>query len=65
MTAEVITEGADWLTVSVSGNKVTFTRTAYAANAEGSDPRVAKVKIGIAGTDAELEVTVSQAKATE
>jgi len=65
VTAEVITEGADWLTVSVSGNKVTFTRTAYAANAEGSDPRVAKVKIGIAGTDAELEVTVSQAKATE
>lgn len=63
VTAEVVTEGADWLDVEVDGNKVTFTPTAYAYDAEGTDPRVAHVTIGIEGTEAELDVTVSQAMA--
>lgn len=63
VTAEVATEGADWLQVSVSGNKVTFTPQAYAYDAEGTDPRVAHVTIGIEGTESTLDVTVSQAMA--
>lgn len=63
VTAEVATEGADWLQVSVSGNKVTFTPQAYAYDAEGTDPRVAHVTIGINGTESTLDVTVSQAMA--
>ena len=63
VTAEVVTEGADWLDVEVDGNKVTFTPTAYAYDAEGTDPRVAHVTIGIEGTEVTLDVTVSQAMA--
>lgn len=63
VTAEVATQDADWLQVSVSGNKVTFTPQAYAYDATGTDPRVAHVTIGIEGTEATLDVTVSQAMA--
>ena len=55
---------AAWLTVAVNGKKVTFTPTAYAHDAEGDDPRVATVTIGVVGSDdVSKEVTVSQAKA--
>ncbi|MCR5333568.1 MAG: hypothetical protein K6E45_01445 [Bacteroidaceae bacterium] len=54
---------ADWLTVSVSGNKVTFTRTAYGYDAEGEETRSANVIVGIAGTDVTMTVTVTQAMA--
>lgn len=54
---------AAWLTVSVSGNKVTFTREAYAYDAEGEATRSATVTIGIAGTDVTKTVTVTQAMA--
>lgn len=54
---------ADWLTVSVSGNKVTFTRTAYGYDAEGEETRSANVTVGIAGTDVTMTVTVTQAMA--
>ena len=56
---------AEWLTVAADGNKVTFTRTAYAHDAEGEDPRVATVIVGIEGTEVTKTVTVSQAKASE
>lgn len=56
---------AEWLTVAAEGNKVTFTRTAYAHDAEGDDPRVATVTVGIEGTEVTKTVTVSQAKASE
>lgn len=52
---------AAWLSVSVAGNKVTFTSEAYAYNAEGEDPRTATVTIGISGTEVTKIVTVSQA----
>ena len=54
---------AAWLTVSVSGNKVTFTREAYAYDAQGDATRSANVTIGIAGTDVTKTVTVTQAMA--
>ena len=54
---------AEWLTVSASGNKVTFTRTAYAYDAEGEATRSATVTIGIAGTNITKTVTVTQAMA--
>lgn len=56
---------AAWLSVAVAsdGKKVTFTPQAYAHDAEGDDPRVATVVIGIANTDVTKEVTVSQPKA--
>lgn len=54
---------ADWLTVSVSGNKVTFTRTEYGYDAEGEETRSANVTVGIAGTDVTMTVTVTQAMA--
>ncbi|MBR1467477.1 MAG: BACON domain-containing protein [Bacteroidaceae bacterium] len=54
---------SDWLRVSVSGKKVTFTRTAYAYDAEGDELRTAEVTIGIAGTDVTKVVTVTQAMA--
>lgn len=56
---------ADWLTVSASGNKVTFTRTAYAYSAEGSETRSATVTIGISGTNVTKSVTVTQAMASQ
>ena len=62
VTAEVVTEGADWLSVAVaSGNKVTFTRTAYAHAESGDNPRVATVRISAGG--AHLDVVVKQAMA--
>ena len=64
VTALVATEGADWLEVETDGNKVTFTPQAYAYDAAGTDPRVAHVTIGIEGTEATLDVTVSQAMAS-
>lgn len=51
---------ADWLTVSVSGKKVTFTRTAYAYDAEGELTRTATVTIGIEGTNVTKTVAVTQ-----
>lgn len=56
---------ADWLTVSASGNKVTFTRTAYAYSAEDPETRSATVTIGISGTDVTKSVTVTQAMASQ
>ena len=58
---------AEWLNVSVASNgkKVTFTPQAYAYAAAGDNPRVATVMLTIPGTDAELEVTVKQAMASE
>jgi hypothetical protein len=55
---------AEWLTVSVSGNKVTFTREAYAYDAEGEATRSATVTIGIADTEVTKTVTVTQAMAS-
>ena len=57
--AQVITEGADWLNVSVAenGKTVTFTRTAQAVAAA---ERTAQVKLTTA-TGAEKTVTVTQA----
>lgn len=54
---------ADWLSVSVSGNKVTFTRQAYAYDAEGEATRTATVVIGIEGTEVTKNVTVTQTMA--
>lgn len=54
---------SEWLTVSVSGNKVTFTRQAYAYDAEGEATRTATVTIGIKGTEVTKTVTVTQAMA--
>ena len=57
---------AEWLGVTVgAGNKVKFTRQAYAHAAEGDDPRVATVTLTIPGTEASLEVTVKQKMAEE
>lgn len=62
VTAEVVTEGADWLSVAVAaGNKVTFTRTAYAHAESGDNPRVATVRISAGG--AHIDVVVKQAMA--
>ena len=57
--AEVTTEGADWLSVSVAenGHTVTFTRTAQAVAAA---ERTATVHLSTA-TGAEKDVTVTQA----
>ncbi len=65
VSAAVITEGASWLTVAATGNKVRFTRTAYAhSSAEGAaNPRIATVRI-TAGTG-HLDVTFKQAMAAE
>ena len=64
VTAEVKTEGADWLSVSVAtGNKVTFTRTAYAHADSGDNPRVATVRISASGSY--IDVVVKQAMAAE
>lgn len=54
---------SEWLTVSVSGNKVTFTRQAYDYDAEGEATRTATVTIGIKGTEVTKTVTVTQAMA--
>ena len=54
---------ADWLTVSTNGNKVTFTRQAYAYDAEGEATRTATVTVGIAGTEVTKAVTVTQSMA--
>ena len=54
---------ADWLTVSVEGNKVTFTREAYNYFAASPSERTATVTIGIEGTEVTKEVTVTQAMA--
>ena len=51
---------AEWLTVSVAGNKVTFTREAYAYDAEGEATRTATVTIGIKDTEVTKTVTVTQ-----
>ena len=61
--AEVITEGASWLTVTTKDNKVTFTRTAYAYADEGDAKRVAKVRVSALDGSGSIEVTVKQLKA--
>ena len=64
VTAAVITEGASWLSVSVAaGNKVTFTRSAYAHADSGDNPRVATVRISAGGSY--IDVVVKQAMAAE
>lgn len=65
VTAAVTTEGADWLTVAVSGNKVTFTRTAYAHAESGDNPRIATVRVSAKSGAAYLDVTVKQSMASE
>ena len=65
VTAAVTTEGADWLTVAVSGNNVTFTRTAYAHAESGDNPRIATVRVSAKSGAAYLDVTVKQAMASE
>ena len=51
---------AEWLTVAVNGNKVTFTSEAYAYDADGDATRTATVTIGIKDTDVTKTVTVTQ-----
>ena len=51
---------ASWLTVSVSGNKVTFTREAYPFTENAEAMRYANVTIGIAGTSVTKTVVVGQ-----
>ena len=63
VSAEVKTEGADWLTVTASGNKVTFTPTAFAYDAEGTSPRTATVRVSAATGSGYIDVTVSQVMA--
>lgn len=63
VSAEVKTEGADWLTVTASGNKVTFTPTAFAYDAEGTSPRTATVRVSAASGAGYIDVTVSQVMA--
>lgn len=52
-----------WLTASVDGKKVTFTREAYAYEQDAANPRVGHVTVGIVGTEVTKVVTVSQAMA--
>ena len=61
--AEVTTEGADWLSVTKDGNKVTFTVTAFAYDAEGTSPRQATVRVSAATGTGYLDVTVKQTMA--
>lgn len=61
--AAVATEGADWLAVSKSGNKVTFTPSAFPYDAEGTSPRTATVRVSAAEGSGYLDVTVSQVMA--
>lgn len=65
VSAAVTSENSSWLTVAVNGNKVTFTRTAYAHSsaAGAANPRIATVRI-TAGTG-HLDVTFKQAMASE
>lgn len=58
---------ADWLTPTVNGMKVTFTRTAYehSSDANAANPRIANVTISIPDTAATLNVVVKQAMAAE
>ena len=65
VTAAVTSENSSWLTVAVSGNKVTFTRTAYAHAESGDNPRVATVRVTAKSGAAYLDVTVKQAMASE
>lgn len=65
VTAAVTSENSSWLTVAVSGNKVTFTRTAYAHAESGANPRVATVRVTAKSGAAYLDVTVKQAMASE
>ena len=60
VTAQVTTEGASWLSVSASGNKVTFTPTAFAYDAAGTSPRTATVRVSAATGSGYIDVTVSQ-----
>ena len=66
VSAAVTTEGADdWLSVSAVGNKVTFTPTAYAYDAEGEATRSATVRVSAATGTGYLDITVTQSMATE
>ena len=56
---------AEWLTVAVTGNKVTLTSAAYDYVADGDATRTATVTIGIAGSDVTKAVTVTQPMAAE
>lgn len=61
--AEVTSENSSWLTVSTSGNKVTFTAAAYAYSADAADPRTATVKVKAHTGSGYITVTVKQAMA--
>ena len=67
VSAEVTTDAADWLTVSCTGKKVTFTRTAYAHSsaAGAANPRIATVRVYNGDRSAYIDVTVKQAMAAE
>ena len=60
---EVTSENSSWLTVSASGNKVTFTAAAYAYSASAADPRTATVKVKAHTGSGYITVTVKQAMA--
>ena len=60
-----VSSDAEWLTVSASGNKVTFTREAYAYDAEGEATRTATVTVGIKNTEITKTVTVTQSMAAQ
>ena len=51
---------SEWLTVAVTGKKVTFTSEAYTYDAEGEATRTATVTIGIKDTEVTKIVTVTQ-----
>lgn len=64
--AEVTSENANWLSVSAEGNKVTFTREAFAYDSDAaSQTRSATVRVSAAEGEGYLDVTVEQEMASE
>lgn len=61
--AEVKTEGANWIGVTTSGNKVTFAVQEFPYSAEGESTRTATVRVSAAEGDGYLDVTVTQTMA--
>lgn len=62
--AEVKTEGADWIGVTATGNKVTFALQEFAYSSEAaSSTRSATVRVSAAEGEGYLDVTVTQTMA--
>jgi len=59
------TSNADWLTATVTGNKVAFSATAFAYDADATSPRTGTVTVAISGTTVTKTVTVSQTMAAQ